>query len=563
MYLIMECSIQSLKSPKWCHHTLALGAILATVLMMALPALDLPWSLIDDPTHIVEFPRQMLFGIEQGVWVGSLHDQPGLITTEFYRGRFRPVAWHYFLLAYITLGSNGPAHHMLRFSLLAATVISIYLIAVALTKSASSGFLSAICFLLFSPGWEGVYRLSPQELPLVALQAVSLATLTWALARIRAGKISRGSLLPLQIAASVGFVLSAGMKEASVAIVPFLICLIPLYRLSFGNTQTQVWHRTALPVVIIGVVAEVLLVVALFVGGAIAGQGSEYRLITGITIAVRNLAWYSWTLIRTYGLLLLVALGNFAVNLVRIWRRRSKLTEVDYWQILWLVWLIGGILFQSPWRAIIERYLVPYVLGLALFLGIELNRLLALLPTLPRNRRRLYAIVLAGGMFFAVWENVTWGTTIYRWLYARDTSSYEFTEYIAHEAPPNTRIWVNTPVPGEIGSESTSGLTRALRIFWHREDVLISPLDNADLQSCCDGEWVGAWGYVAAIPPEKVSALLSDRSKLVWENEYVARRLWGPGAWVEWLLLNGPVALPNRAPQKSYTFAWQVYDVQP
>ncbi|GAB4452625.1 MAG: hypothetical protein Kow00120_22690 [Anaerolineae bacterium] len=532
----------------------AAGVLLLLVVLLALPALEIPWSLIDDATHSIERPRLMLQALHEGRWVGSLYDQPGVIVTEFEGGRFRPVGWLYFMITYALLGDAPALHHAWRFALLAITALCIFSAALSLSRSAVAAFLSALFAILFAPGLEGVYRLSPLELLLATLQAVGLAALALLYRRLRDGPRRAALNYALFVVALAAFTLAIGAKESALVFAAFLFGLLALSRIVEGFPSGRRWRRWLAPlagVVLLGHVAFL----ALIAGNNVIGQGyaAQYG-AGGVAVALRNGLWYGWTLLRNYGLFLIVGMAAFLARLWGTWRARRRLDERAYLQIACLLWCVAGVLFQSPFRALVERYIAPAALGLALFLGLEWGPLL----TAPTRRRVLVRALAGVAAVLFLWETLASANATFQQLAARDTSSYQATQYLAGHVAPGGTVWVNLASDGEMG-EFRHGIERVLRVVWQRPDIVVKALDEAGLEAyCAPGDWVALWAHAANIDSAAVQRRLGVRADLRAAYDHHTQRIWSPGAALEKALLEGPLQLPNRASQGTEVYDWHL-----
>ncbi|MCC6612293.1 MAG: hypothetical protein IT320_02385 [Anaerolineae bacterium] len=534
--------------------------LLALVLLLAIPALDISWSLVDDATHSIERPRLMLDALHEGHWIGSLNSgQPGVIVTEFADGRFRPVGWLYFMTTYALLGENPVYHHAFRFVLLAVTVSATFLVGLWLSGSNTVGFLSGLFLILYTPALEGYYRLSPWEIPLTMLLASGLAAMAFMFRRVYAG---RQSTLALAIGFGVAFfalILALGAKESSVAFAPVLVALPVGALLTARSPERKRWLRwiTPLAVILLIVYAAYLLVI-LANHATEQGYGSNYG-SGGIAIFLRNLVAYCWAILRNYNLFLLIGLASFASRLRTHWQTRQPLSATDYWQLVLLLMTAVGVIFQSPFRAIIERYLLPYVLGLAIFLGLEARHIILYLNQWHGLRRRGLVVVLVMGGVFLLWETVPTGLINYEWVRQRENSSYQTMQYIAAHAEPGARIWTNLSRSGDY-AELISGIGRVQRIFFERDDLAILSLSDDSSPGCCEaGDWIILWDHGAALAPEQAVGELGNSIRLEQEYDYTAYRLFSPATLIESILLNGPMHLPERAPKSSYSYTWYIY----
>ena len=533
---------------------LCLGLMVA---LLALPSRDMTWSLIDDSVSMLIVPNMMLQAIEQGQWLGS-RERPAPFMLEATEGRVRPILWLVVLVSRLVAGTDIGALHLIRFVWLLVLVLSTATIAYLLTRSALAGFIAGCGMALFGPGLPNVYRLAPQELPLATFAALSMVFLVATYGRCRLRR-SAASMFMLSV---LFLLLAFGTKEIAVIFAPFALSLLVVGRF-VRSTSHLIWKRYSVIYLLISIVMS-----GVILGGVVwsntlsAGYGSNYGQ-GGLAIFLRNLVWFSWTVFSCYTLLLVVAVFGFVGRVAEQWRNSRKLDAVAYWQLSFLVWFLSGLILQSPWRAADVRYLMPYVLGLVLFLGIELSLFVQRLACSGARRRALWGGVLVAGCVLCLWENLADANIAYQNLRWRDQSSFEAVQYLAEHAPVESTVWTNLPPPGEIDGEFRAGVGLLLAELFGRRDLTVAPLTGADLANCCRGEIVALWTHAATAEPAAIQAAFGAQATVVKTIHYAAHRVWSPGSWVERALLAGPLGLPHRAPRSDYVYKWTVLRVKP
>jgi hypothetical protein len=506
-------------------------------------------------------PRLMDKSARVGHWIGN-PENPAPFLIEGATGRVRPLAWAIFWVHYRLAGADYQTHHVLRFLWLGVALAGLFIAGLSLSQHTLGGAASVLVFLLFAPGLENAYRLAPQEIPLSAFISLSIGSLALFCRLCEQNRVSAVRTIMLGLAI-ISLGLAFATKESSLSLLGFgpTLSLASLLLLPDARTLRSWQRRTAL-------YAGFTVTFGLALGGAIwftgaFGHGdSSLWGEGGILIALRNMLWYLWVLLRNYSVILIAGLISFGVRVVRRWRARRCLDIAEAWQVSCLSFVLMGLLFQSPYRAAVERYLHPFVIGLALFLGIEVVYVVQLYRKSGPLRRSALALLAALGSFLVIWEAFATGSTIYQNVYQRDLSSYEVTRFLAVEAEPGARIWVNLPKTGEIDAEFAHGMARVFKAVWERSDITVKPLDEAELTNCCKGDWVALWTHAAAIDPTLVRTRLGERATLRAEFLHSAKRIWSPGTLLERSLLAGPLGLPHRAPQDVYLYNWQVLRVE-
>ena len=549
------CRTTSLNS--WLMLSVFVGLIIVVVII-SIPATHLDWSAIDDMVHAIQVPPRMAAAVREHRLIGTRAD-PGLLIVEPTSGRLRPVAWLVYLLAYRIAGTDLRLLHLLRFLWLAIAACASAVTAWFLVRSAVAAAFAGILVVSFGGGLINFYRLAPVEAPLIAWVCLTFACLAWAWRQISLGK---SIAIPMSLV-TICAVLAYGTKETAIVMLPFAwVLYVSCYLLEPEPGHLR-GRRVALAFAVLVTILS-LGIVGWFLGSGSFGRGyGRYLGQGGLFVWARNLIWYSWSVLSAYGILLIVASVTFLWRLKHNWLATRRLHPIAYWQLAFLAWFAGGLVLQSVWRTADVRYLTPFTTGVALFIGLELARLLASFRYCERRVSIFLGFVLLLGAGLFLWENAADAVNDYLILRWRDASNFEAVTYLAGAVPANGRVWLNLPADDEIDGEYRHGFYYLLRELYARPDIETPPLSGQHLTTCCRGDFVALWTYVAAVDPARAAVALANRSELVWQNSYTVQRLWSPGAWLEHLLLTGPLNRPNRAPLDTYIYAWQILRVKP
>ncbi len=388
--------------------------LVAVFLLVGIPNLFINWMLIDDG-YDIWFVREF----SQKLYNFAFIDAFGQLLEA--GGRFRPVYWIYNWFVWLVGGNQAWVHHLAHILIFAGIIILIYHFAKKITSSANAGLLSGIIFALTSLNYENWIRIGPQE-PLVAL--FSLLVFYF----IFTGKYK---------CAAITILLSIFSKETAVAIVSGLLFIF-LFRTKMLPSK----NRLKIKHLLFFSLATVFVLV--FITSSIrSGYSTGYSLKTDI---VGNLLSYRSLLIRGLEPFLSVALVSFTVRLLVAVKNKSiaKMRENMYLEILFLIVAVSFVFLQLPWSFVLERYLLPSIAFLSVFIGSELSVLFT--QGLDRINKGVGKLVLAGLGFILVYFTFTAGMELsFRTMISvyQTDSVDRMTTYLAENASPNMTVFMN------------------------------------------------------------------------------------------------------------------------
>jgi len=489
------------------------------VLLVSLPSFFMPWSLIDDGESIRRSQEINRF-------LGSAdYGSISLPLIEQDHGRFRPLYWLYLWVEYNLFGLNARYHHLGRILLFVVVVLLISGVAKQIAGSARAGVLSGLLFALSPLTIDNWHRLGPGEPQLVLWQVASL----YFLGRAYLKAERNGGRRPLfYLVLSIAILpLSYFSKETSIALVPVSAVMFLVMGLS-SKGKGYCSSRTLFFVYFMANLA-----CGLASGGAAqlltAGGGYTVHYEIGIHRILGTSRHYAAFLFGGYHLLLVIALVGFSIRLVHHLYKGGGLGRSLKWQIIMLFWFIAALGVLLPWKYALGRYLLPCLIGLSVFMGVELANLLSSVRffwgrkpsrvegtnwdthrcSLVRKLRRrgVKAIVALAYLTFAVaaFEGI-WNSATF--LVQRDGVNAETVRFLAGNLGQGHRLYLNLGPESEWFYET--GLH--LRLFYDRDDIVVRCLDLGSPQSYSEGDFLASWSEHGRYPINLLFRSLGKRT---------------------------------------------------
>ncbi len=402
-----------------------------------LPSFFLPWSLIDDGVSVLN-AQKILDGLK------TLNfNLVSSVLWESEVGRFRPVYWLYNFLTYILGGKNPFIYHLLRYLNLALAASLVFAIARKISGSMRAGLLSFLFFTISFLTFENWYRLGPQE---------PLATLFLGLAfYLILTKKTTFAFWPL--------LFLFFLKETNVVVLIAIVFLMVL------NRRAGILKPTDLKKLLMQTDLLALITVGLVFLVKSGGSYSGYYQF-GIRTWVNNLFLYL-SYMRTYlGYLPLIALLSFLVF--------KKGKEEFFWLANILIMSFVFLAALLPWSFPLGRYLLPTMFFLAIFLGVELDKILRVLKDYPWVR--LVIVFYFAGILI---QNVVIMAGTFYDYFEREKINSELISYLASSVPDGGTVYLNL-ISGDSTIEYYEEAKMHLNQFYRRSDIKLSYLKDTN-----------------------------------------------------------------------------------
>lgn len=501
--------------------------LLVVGLALVLPSIFLPWSLIDDGERLV-ISQQMTESLTKGDFYNFIYHPVDQIS-----GRFRPVYWIFHWLVFLVGDKIVWLHHFVRVAIFLVTASTFYIL-VSRFISKTTGFFSLAFFLFFAPNLENWWRLGPQE-PLILLFLL----------------IGFWFLVKQKLLWSILFFgLALFTKETTVFIFLPLLLLLPFVKSRVLKGAT----------ISVGLMSA-LLVLTLFLLKKSTGYISAYQFNFGQV--QESIQAYS-SLFSSLGLrfLLLLTFGTFLLTLVKDLKRKKVSTHLLFssWGILWF---ISAFTIQLPWQHPLGRYLLPAILGLAIFVGIQSEKIFNYSQKIFVGKDKI--VWLGTTLFFGLsWAVFLFYNSIYIFRFSSDYWNREQTNskviyQLAQLTPEDGKIFLN--LSDELNArEWFVEIPMHLRLFYKRDDIKVDYFDPEGELS--KGDIVVSWSEFQRYSLEQMSGFLEKKAKKNLRIEGVAKRFITSPREFFYYLFSGRIFREGVSP---FTFTkvyyWDIYTV--
>ena len=488
-----------LRSIPWC-----LLGVLALSYVSVARTVELPWSIIDDPASL------QIARVLSADWRGGrVRDsvarlfEPGI-------GRTRPAYIASLGLRSLAGGEDAGRHHFLRLLELVLFVSLLY----ALVRLATGSDLAAgvgAAFAALGPGCaENWTRLGTAE-PLLAFSQALALLLVVLVIRNR----GRWTWVLLGTGAMLAVLTATFTKESALfAAIPALLACAWSRACCGGRARPvamRAWGAYALAVLVAFVAARAL---AHWMGSA-QGSYSDQYVLHASRIAANMPRLFALAMGGASTPLMLAALASFAARTVEVARTddgiaaRWRIGGDGFWQIFGLTFYLGFVLVQSPWFAVLPRYLLPGLVGLGLFLAAEIAVRIRLWQALPagapgRGARAAWVVALLVAAAASLAGHLMRADNQFAVYGAREVANDRFLRDAARLTAPGRVVYLN--IPDEDLEWRVNG-QNLLRLAHGRPDIAVATLDLGRLDDVRPGDLIARCDFV---PQRYTDAELGD-----------------------------------------------------
>ncbi len=347
-------------------------AILACLLIaLVIPALVLPWSLIDDALYFFESHRLLL---QLGLTSPITH-----LDLSAYAQPHNPWVVSRLIGAVEQLIAGGTVwlYHVFRLVNFLMCVALLYLIVFQISRDQRAARLGVLLFALFSPihyssdcqaylaNW---YRLHTTDSVLVPFYLLMVFLLVQILKRSIAVRTVQGSDVRIGIAALGLLFLAVFVKQTIVAVpIAMVILCVVLVATRQKRPVCVFWGIMTAAGIVVVALGMLIMRVAITVGDV--SYIEEYS-FTSRQIS-EGFSKYLSYLIVGMGPLFYVCLGSFVYRLIKSVIQKTRLSVVQIGQLFFLALALCGLLIYTPWPHFLPRYMPIMVAPLAAFMGVE------------------------------------------------------------------------------------------------------------------------------------------------------------------------------------------------
>lgn len=419
---------------------------LLILILIYLPLRNVGFHWIDDGQNIL---------ISQKI-VESLtkFDSDTISSLLFEQGRSRPVYWMIQTLFYVLAGKNAAYHFGLHFLLLFLTSIFIYKSVFTISKNNFASILSAWVFLFSPINHENIHRLGPIE-PILAF-FISLLTLT----------VLKKKFFPSVLILG----LCMFLKETSVVLLIALFSVYGFNRLYFKKNDIFLLKLSVYGLIIL------LPVIYLNLSSINAG-GYSSNYVFSIKQITSSFSEYIKILNRNLYPLFILSVSTYLFRLSKnIFKKETFYSKTFAFQLFGALIFIGFLLIQTPWIWIIERYLMPAMVGIVLFVGLEINWYTAMLKRLSIRRRKVVMIALYLGLVLYISPLIYTLFQNSQKLVSYTVFIKSYINHIADYAPKNSKVLLNFE-KGDHTLEVWYETGVHLNLFSNRNDLEVEYFD--------------------------------------------------------------------------------------
>jgi hypothetical protein len=434
------------KTPFW------IALIVAIEATLFIPASQTKFWWIDDGWSI-----QMAQKVLSAIHSFNLGNLNFILSEE--GGRLRTIYWLYQTMVYAIGGTNPQIHFFIHHLVILGGAIFIFLIVKKISKSNFSGFFAATLYILTPMNTENIYRLGPIE-PILALFIVA----------------SLYFLLNENLATSIVFLfLATFVKETGFVVwLPVLVAYI--FKRLILKKRDRLFEKYCiwgflffLPVIISTTLRRSGYSTFYVINfGSIVGNSYSYlRLILGTTMP----------LILLFGLTFLIRLFSyFKTNSV------GKHIKSLIPEFIFILFFVFYIIIQSPWMYVMYRYIMPFSIGLVVFLGVEFGEIEKFLIKHKYWINKAIYVAFIAYFLVSVGENIIRIYKVEENFAFTTTSIQNFFSYLANNVPANGTVLYNF-IPGDSTMELVAETKIHLNLLYSRPDINIGYLDLGKLPS--------------------------------------------------------------------------------
>lgn len=422
--------------------------LLILTIILFIPATGIKFSWVDDGYNLLTAQNYL-----KSIKTLDISRLVGLVLEERI-GRFRPAYWLWLISSYLIGGNNPTIHYLLHFILIFATSFLIFKTVFLITKSKWASLFSGSLFLINPINTENWYRLGPQE-PIVGFFSILSVYIL-----IK----QKYKWLPIVF---LGFAFLS--KESACALLPAVIVLYLGKRLFLKKRDLMLEKYSVASLIFFGIM---ILITSLTRSGY-----SEFYVFNLREMLHRFLFYIkiSWENLEPFfGVLVLV----FLLRIIFLFKRlKFKLFDkITLLEIFFGFWYVSFLAVQSPWKYIMTRYMLPAIVGLVVFMGIELSQLSVILKKQKIFLYKTIVFIFSGSLVLFLTVNLV-GIVNYGRRSAHSTIHVQkMIKYLAENAPQNSNVFLNF-AKGEGTIELVIETRYHLELFYSRPDLKVDYLD--------------------------------------------------------------------------------------
>jgi len=478
------------------HHLLEVLRQSAVYLPVLLALLVMVPRLVSPHFGLFDDGRSLITAqdISHGDW--SFHFDAG-------EGRFRPVYWLSFYITYWLFGQKPFWFFFANTLVLALTTYCLVQFLLNIGRNRFQAWVTGMLFVLASPIIENYFTLSKGEPWQVMFLMLSLLAVSgFTRQRSRWAKVLTVVMIGLfQLLAILS-------KETAIIIAPLAgVWVLGKYLLirKQSNRTALVPYIVYLGAGVVSVAAYLLLRFA-SVSNAFTTHGyTSLYIFTTSQILAAAIRWTGW-LIRDF---LYVAPLLLAVAFVWIVKKELPQRALI---LNALIWILTWIVIYLPWSLLVEYYLLPVALGMAVLAGALLTILLPALRETSFSKRMTSrgALLIFLILFLPTLLN---NITSARIQITQDSVNANLLAYLAENVPSGSTVLANI----RISNEFIDQMNLQFQAYYNRPDLIVkefNPFENYP-----DGKYFLLEPNVTHRPLLTVRMGIIEPSQITWNKE--------------------------------------------
>ncbi len=363
-------------------------------------------------------------------------------------GRFRPVHWLWFTLSYLVGGGNPLWFFIANTAALVLVVAGLIYLVRAVSGSQHQGWIAGLVFVLAGPVAESFLTLKGEVILLTLIVLSLVAVLLYPKAGNLAQKAGTVALTTLSL------ILAYLTKETTLVLLPVSLVWFLLARFWPGYEQEPRRIAARGSYLVANLIAAAVffgLRTAALSAQVSAGTYSGQYTFQLSQLGLSALRWAGWL---TRDFLWVVPLAGMAILLILLRRRldgNSLLIDAFVWMGAW-------VCIYLPWTYMAEYYMLPFALGLAVFVSACLAELVRAWHR--RNWERWASLACSAASLVLFTGTLSNDLTNARLQLAVDSANARMMDYLIQKAAPGSTLLVNIQAPNEYVAEMQTQLNR-------------------------------------------------------------------------------------------------------
>jgi len=372
------------------------------LILLMLPSLDLPWSLVDDGLYLQEMTG----------WISAIKKDG--VSAVFYESPFKKIinpGPAYFLLTlpkYLLFGKNPFWHHLLKIINFMICAFLVYFISFIIVKNRPVSCIAVLFFTLFAPvidytldfqfylaNW---YRLHATDSVIIFFCLLIFLILFYLWEKIYLNQRFTGKDWGLFSLAVFFYLIGINIKQSIVSVVlaGFLIFLFLLFLYLFKKNSNQLIYKREILFWGCWIASTfILTLLNLFIIKKLQTT-TNFSYIKDYHLNLYEIRKIGFIYIRIlligFGPILPLLIISYLWGFLKTLFKEDDITIIQRSQFFFLFAAFAAIAVYSPWQNVLTRYMPLMIAPLSLFMALELNNLWVLIKNPERDIPQNYLL---------------------------------------------------------------------------------------------------------------------------------------------------------------------------